>query len=101
MKKQLFQKLKTGALTTWEEINSDHEFLELRKNFDPEFENDFADYYQLYLAGDWEQAGEGFAKLYEMRPNDGPTKNLNKVININGNRKAPADWKGYRPLTSK
>ena len=61
----------------------------------------FKENYQAYLAGDWEKAGAGFAELVQQRPDDGPTKNLDKVINIKGNRKAPADWKGYRPLTSK
>ena len=36
-----------------------------------------------------------------MRPDDGPTINLNKVVNIQNLGKAPEDWKGYRALTSK
>jgi hypothetical protein len=66
-----------------------------------DFEDLFKESYKLYIAGDWENAGKGFERLVEWRPHDGPSTNLNKVINIRANRVAPADWKGYRPLTSK
>jgi len=82
-------------------MNTDHEFIELRRFADQDFEDLFEGAYRSYIDGDWEAAGAGFAELLELRPNDGPTKNLNKVINIVRHRKAPQDWKGYRPLTSK
>jgi len=41
------------------------------------------------------------AELIKQRPYDGPTKNLNKIINTNHNGVAPQGWKGYRELTSK
>jgi hypothetical protein len=34
-------------------------------------------------------------------PEDGPTKNLNKIVNIKHKGQAPANWKGFRELTSK
>ena len=43
----------------------------------------------------------GFKKLVQWRPKDGPSVNLNKVINIKHRGVVPPDWKGYRPLTSK
>ena len=101
MRKDLFNRLESGTTTTWEEFSNDHEFIELRKNVDPQFELDFADAYKYYLEGDWATAGDKIAKLYEKRPYDGPTESLNKVINIRAQRKCPDDWKGFRPLTSK
>ena len=101
MRTKMFNQLYTQERTTWDEFNADHEFIELRKNVDPQFEELFKESYKFYIAGDWEKAGQGFERLVEWRPNDGPSNNLNKVININGKRKAPEDWKGFRPLTSK
>ena len=101
LRKDLFAKLNSGKTTTWQEINTDADFLELRKNIDPNFEALFSETYQSYLAGDWESAGRGAAKLVEMRPYDGPSISLNKTINIRYGGKAPADWCGVRELTSK
>ena len=101
MKRDLFKRLYSGSITTWQEFNNDHEFLELRKNVDPEYEELFAKTYRAYIDGDWKTAGEGAAKLVEQRPEDGPAVNLNKIINTRHNRKTPETWKGYRELTSK
>jgi len=101
MKRDLFKRLYSGSITTWQEFNNDHEFLELRKNVDPEYEELFAKTYRAYIDGDWKTAGEGAAKLVEQRPEDGPAVNLNKIINTKHNRKTPETWKGYRELTSK
>jgi hypothetical protein len=73
----------------------------LRKNVDPEYEELFSKTYKAYIAGDWETAGDGAAKLVAQRPYDGPAVNLNKIINTQNNRKCPENWKGYRELTSK
>jgi len=73
----------------------------LRRNYDRDFERQFKTGYKAYIKGDWEAAGLIFEKLTGIRPHDGPTYNLHKVINLKHNRKAPEDWKGYRPLTSK
>jgi len=66
-----------------------------------DLEQAFAKGYKAYIKGDWTTAGEIFKKLIRLMPNDGPTKKLHEVININGNGVAPANWKGYRELTSK
>lgn len=97
----MFKQLYSQERTTWQEFSSDHEFIELRKNVSQDFEDLFKESYKLYIAGDWENAGKGFQKLVEERPYDGPSNNLHKVVNIRGKGKAPEDWKGFRPLTSK
>ena len=101
MRDKMFQDLFSGEKTTWEMFNQDPEFLELRKYVDPRFEELFKLSYDFYIAGDWKKAGMGFKKLVQWRPKDGPSINLNKVINIRNRGVAPADWKGFRPLTSK
>jgi len=45
MKKNLFQKLYRGDTTTMKEMDTDHEFAELRRNYDEEFEGDFNEGY--------------------------------------------------------
>lgn len=85
----------------WEVFNSDPDFIELRKYVDPEFEALFAKAYKQYISGDWQSASLIIEDLLDMRPDDGPTINLNKVVNIQNLGKAPEDWKGYRALTSK
>jgi class 3 adenylate cyclase len=101
MKAKMFASLYKGERTTFEEFSSDRDWIELRKYVSQEHEDAFASYYQAYLAGDWETAGEGFAGLYEQRPEDGPVASLHRLINEEAGRKAPADWAGYRPLTKK
>ena len=101
MRKDLFTKLEGGTQTTWEVFSTDHEFLELRKHVDPQFEIDFADMYKDYIGGDWPSAGKKVTALLERRPEDGPTINLNKVINIRGGATTQEGWKGFRALTSK
>ena len=44
----------------WEEINNDHEFLEMRKFHNDDFDFHYKEAYEQYLAGDWENAGLGF-----------------------------------------
>lgn len=100
-RKTLFDRLNSGATTSWIELSADEEFIELRKTYDPDYAELFDRSYRAYLAGDWSVAGPGFEQLVKLRPKDGPTKNLNKVINIQNSGKAPDDWKGYRSLTSK
>jgi len=101
MRTDLIKRLYSGELSTWEEFNADHDFRELRKKVDDNYEQLFAEAYASYLKGDWAVAGGIIEKLVSIRPNDGPTKNLNKVINERGNKKAPPNWRGVRELTSK
>ena len=56
----MFEQLYSQVKTTWDEFNADHEFIELRKNVNQDFEDLFKESYKLYIAGDWEQAGKGF-----------------------------------------
>ena len=101
LREELFSRLNSGKTTTWHEINTDSDFLELRKTVDPKFEALFVKCYQAYLKGDWESAGRDAAQLVIMRPDDGPSISLNKTINIRHERKAPKKWVGVRELTSK
>ena len=75
--------------------------MELRKRWDKNFDDLFARGYRAYLEGNWQVAGKTLKQLLKMRPNAGPTRNLNKVVNVTHKGKAPETWKGYRPLTSK
>jgi len=57
-RKMLFERLKQGQ-TTWKELRSDNEFVELRRNHDPDFEELFERAYRAYLMGDWVIASKG------------------------------------------
>mmetsp|Transcript_16748 Transcript_16748/g.25820 ORF Transcript_16748/g.25820 Transcript_16748/m.25820 type:complete len:124 (+) Transcript_16748:2655-3026(+) len=100
-RKVLFERLNSGATTTWKELRQDSEFVELRRRYDPDFEELFQRAYRAYLEGNWGVAGKSVRQLISLRPFDGPSQSLNKVINVKHKGQAPADWKGYRPLTSK
>jgi class 3 adenylate cyclase len=57
--------------------------------------------YTLYQTGqDWAKAARLMQSCVEILPDDKPAKVLIKVIEEAGG-KAPDDWPGYRPLTSK
>ena len=101
MRKELLGKLNTEKISTWEEINSDRDFLELRKHLNLEFESVFKLCYASYLKGDWTEAGIHAKKLIELCPDDGPSVSLNYTINIRFEGKCPEWWDGFRPLTSK
>lgn len=101
MRAKMFASFYKGERTTYQEFSTDRDFIELRKYVSQPFEDAYARYYKAYLAGDWETAGEGFAALYEQRPDDGPAASLHTIINEEAERKAPKDWPGYRPLTRK
>ena len=90
-----------GEMSTWQEISRDKEFLEMRRNVDIKFEHVFAQAYKSYIAGDWAAAGAEFERLHRVRPEDGPTAALTEIIVDQHKGVAPADWKGYRPLTRK
>lgn len=100
-RKDLFSKLNNGVMTTWQEISSDPDFLELRNKVNFEFESTFSKAYRAYIRGDWYTAGKLLQELMSIFPDDGPTKNLHTIVNIKHNMQAPANWKGYRELTSK
>ena len=101
IRKRLFQRFASGESTTWQEFSEDADFQELRKRADPKFEYQFTKGYNAYIKGDWQTAGKTFEKLVKARPNDGPSINLERVINKKHKRLAPPDWQGFRPLTSK
>ena len=72
-------------MTTWQEFSTDSDFIELRKEVDPEFERTFGIAYKAYIKGDWTTAGNHLKNLIEAKPNDGPTRNLYKIVVTNGN----------------
>mgnify|MGYP001303586243 CR=1 FL=1 len=63
MRKELLGKLNTEKISTWEEINTDADFIELRKHLNPEFESTYKLCYASYLKGDWTEAGAHAKKL--------------------------------------
>ena len=97
----MFARLFQGMVTTWQEFSNDSDFYELRKDVDPEFERTFSYAYRAYIKGDWHTAGKHLSELIKQCPEDGPTKNLNKIVNTQNNGKCPEGWKGFRELTSK
>ena len=101
MRSSLYQKLVNGLSTTSDEITSDHEFLELRKYHDPNYDILYAKAYQAYIKGDWQEAGKVVKQCLNDKPDDGPAMSLNRVINIRYKGQKPDWWEGFRPLTSK
>lgn len=99
-KKNIWYLFKTGKMTTAAHITQDKDFQELRKNFSPAFNSVFEKGYQHYLNGDWVQARLALEKGLDMKPSDGPTKTLLRIIE-DGDGKAPEKWKGFRALMSK
>lgn len=78
IRKDMFNRLNNGLVTTWQEFTSDSDFIEMRKNVDPHFEAKFGDAYKSYIQGDWKIAGDHLKILIKMRPHDGPTRNLHR-----------------------
>lgn len=101
IRKDMFNRLENGHVTTWQEFTSDSDFIELRKNVDPHFEKQFGEAYKSYIRGDWKTAGDHLKQLIKQRPHDGPTRNLHKWVVERANCVVPGDWKGFRELTSK
>ena len=60
----------------------------------------FNDGVQDYVAGDWPAAKKNLSEALKIMPLDGPTRTLYRVLKSYDFR-APADWRGYRALTSK
>lgn len=53
IRKDLFKKLNTGEVTTWQEISKDPDYQEMRKNVDIKFEYAYSKAYQEYINGNW------------------------------------------------
>jgi class 3 adenylate cyclase len=71
----------------------------LTKEQNKEFDNTWLQAFNLYREGkNWPKAQQLMNRCLEIAPDDPPTKLLLKVMNGGD---APADWKGYRPLTEK
>jgi len=79
----------------WEEINNDHEFLEMRRFHDDGFDKSYKEAYELYKSGDWKKAGPAYEDLHRRKPEDGPTRVLMNYINER-DCVAPNDWHGVR-----
>lgn len=65
-----------------------------------EFREVFEEGFKMYIDGNWTQAKKFFETCLTMKPNEEPSKVL---LNVMGKLmySAPANWKGYRELTSK
>lgn len=78
----------------------------LRSHITPEFKSLFEKGINTYLAGDWAKARDNLEECDKMMRNvsgldgDGPSKTLLSYMEER-NWTAPADWAGFRPLTSK
>jgi hypothetical protein len=101
LRDEMLNKLFKGNQSTWDLFSIEPDFIELRKYVDPKFELLFSKTYNQYIKGHWKAASSNVQKLLEKRPFDGPSINLNKVINIENGGIVPVGWKGYRALTSK
>lgn len=86
----------------WQE---DDDLLQLRKLATPDFLATFKSGIDSYLNGDWLKAKEKLEIADEMMREsdtggDGPSGTILTYMK-NRSWTCPADWKGYRPLTSK
>ena len=59
-KQTVLKSVYDGKISTWQMINSDAEFTELRRKVSQEFENLFADGYKLYKSGKWSKSATVF-----------------------------------------
>jgi len=99
----VFMTSKDDAADCFEE---DSDLLDLRSHVTADFLTNFQKGVSSYLAGDWPVARVFLKKSDELMAQvegfdgDGPSQTL---LNYMGSRdwKAPEDWDGYRPLTSK
>jgi len=99
----------TNTEDTVDVFEKDDDLLLLRAHVTSEFTETFNRGIEVYLAGDWpeariflEKANEIMAKLAPSSPlgGDGPCLTLLSYMRER-DWKAPEDWAGYRPLTSK
>ena len=108
---QLNRSLSTGVFLTNKDdaadcFEEDSDLLDLRSHVTPDFITNFQKGVSSYLAGDWSVARVFLKKSDELMAQvegfdgDGPSQTL---LSYMGSRdwQAPADWDGYRPLTSK
>ena len=82
------------------DFQNDLYYRQLQKGIDPLFMQAFNNAVQEYIAGDWAEAKTFLEDALQRYPEDGPSKILMRVV-ANAKFKSPADWKGYRALTSK
>jgi class 3 adenylate cyclase len=75
-------------------------YRDLQRDISPDFMSRFNDGIQDYVAGDWLSSKKNLSDALKIMPADGPTKTLYRVLKSYDFR-APADWRGYRALTSK
>ena len=96
-KQVLWEGLNKRSKSTISVFNKDTDFADLRKGFSKEFSKQWALAYEKYISGDWSEASRLLKIGQELRPDDGPTKTLLKVINnmsVPGENdfNAPEDW---------
>jgi hypothetical protein len=63
----------------------------MREPFGKKFLKTYETAFNEYVKGNWDQALEGFNKILEMKPGDGPC-NLHINHMKDNNMKPPADW---------
>lgn len=97
----------TNVTPTDEVFERDSDMLQLRAHVTDEFKNLFTDGINAYLNGDWthsrtllEQADNMMKQLLVGSDGDPPSKTILAYME-DKNWQAPANWKGFRPLTSK
>ena len=96
-KQVLWESLKRKAMSTISVFRNDTDFSDLRKGFNKEFNSRWTLAYEKYISGEWSEASRLLKLGQEMRPDDGPTKTLLKVISnmsVPGENdfNAPEDW---------
>jgi len=92
---------------TNEVFENDYDMITLRQHATEEFLDTFKEGVNCYLSGDWSAAKTFLEKSDEMMKTnvpalggDGPSLTLLSYMK-DRDYQAPADWKGFRPLTSK
>ncbi|KAL4493547.1 hypothetical protein ABPG72_004040 [Tetrahymena utriculariae] len=106
IKKEEMKDIMEQSITGQEPWNAD-QFIQETKDlyllFDSrnqQFQDNFAQGFQKYLDGDWDQSKNILNAGLKMCPDDGPTRTILEVMGGFGFQ-APQDWKGFRELTEK
>ena len=78
-------------------IESDHDFVCIRKRRNAEFFSSFGMGVQSYIDGDWINAQGSLFTARDIQPSDGPTKFLIEYLEQHKNL-CPEQWKGVRDI---
>jgi len=80
---------------------NDVQYAQLQRGLSPHFFAVYEQAYEAYIDGRWAASRRHLEQVLEMQPDDGPSKNLMRVMNEldnEHNNMPPRDWDGFRHL---